>query len=560
MHSTWLEYRRESLAGLSWPQRVWYHVSRWLLVLVVAVVARLAFPATAPREVPVYATGSVADREVVAPVTFAVPDSEAQAGTAESVPHLVQAGDRIVSPGEVVSLEVHRKLAALRDQVLRQGRDRRFLGTFVGPVLFNALVVSAFWLMLLLYRWETYREYRELVFLTGCFVAVVLLASGISRIFPDRPELIPVPFAAILITILYNGRLAVVAAMMLAILLGSQWSLQSTHLLFIALVSGVAAAIGTRAVRRRKHLYRSIETVTGAYAIAAGTLTLLYGWTPYQISASIVAGTVTAVGSASVAMLLLPVAEAVTRITTDITLLELSDPTRPLLRRLATEAPGTYAHSIAMANLCEAGCAAIGANGLLARVGCYYHDIGKVMRPQYFTENQVSGFNPHDRLSAERSARIIRDHVIDGLELAREAELPDAVRAFIAEHHGTMYMDYFRDRARREGSSPEKDSFRYPGPTPRTVETAVAMLADSAEAALRVLGEPSPDRISSAIEFLFTQKIEAGQLREAPLTLRDLERVKQEFIRVLSSVYHTRVEYPGSSGGIAALFPRAGAG
>ncbi len=559
MNGTWLDYREESLAGLSAGRRAWFHASRWLLVLLVAVAARLAFPTTASLDVPVYAQGTMAEREVVAPVTFAVPDSAGQA-TADEPPHLVRAGDRIVSAGEVVSEETHNELAALRHELLRRGPDRRLLRTFVGPVLFNALVVGTFWLMLLLYRWETYREYRELVFLTGCFIAVVLVASAVSRIFPDRPELVPVPFAAILITILYNGRLAVVAAMMLAILLGSQWALESTHLLFIALVSGVAAAIGTRAVRRRKHLYRSIGTITAAYAIAAATLGLLYGWSPYEIMASVVAGAVTALGSASVAMLLLPVAEAVTRITTDITLLELSDPTRPLLRRLATEAPGTYAHSIGMANLCEAGCAAIGANGLLARVGCYYHDIGKVMRPQYFTENQVSGYNPHDRLSADRSARIIRDHVIDGLELAREAGLPEAVRAFIAEHHGTMYMDYFRDRARREGSASESENFRYPGPTPHTVETAVAMLADSSEAALRVLGAPSPERIRSAIEFLFNQKIEAGQLREAPLTLRDLDRVKEEFIRVLSSVYHTRVEYPGSSGGIAALFPRAGAG
>jgi putative nucleotidyltransferase with HDIG domain len=234
-------------------------------------------------------------------------------------------------------------------------------------------------------------------------------------------------------------------------------------------------------------------------------------------------------------------------------LLELSDPSHPLLRRLATEAPGTYAHSVAMANLCEAACNAIGANGLLARVGCYFHDVGKVRRPQFFVENQAAGSNPHDRLTPDVSAGIIRNHVRDGLVLAEEHGVPPIVRAFIPEHHGTAEISYFLERARAEGEDveAEMESYRYPGPRPQSVETAVALLADGVEAALRVLDDPTPDKIGDAIDHLFERRIDSGQLAEAPLTLAQLGKVRNEFVRVLTGIHHNRIDYPTASGGIS---------
>ena len=257
---------------------------------------------------------------------------------------------------------------------------------------------------------------------------------------------------------------------------------------------------------------------------------------------------------------MLPLAETLTRSTTDLRLLELSDPNRPLLRRLATEAPGTYAHSVAMANLCEAACNAIGANGLLARVGCYYHDVGKLKHPQFFVENLGRGKNPHDQLTAQQSGAIIRRHVPDGLALAQEHGLPEAIQRFIPEHHGTQPISFFLERARdeRNGAVKEED-FQYPGPVPHTAETAVALLADSVEASLRVLEEPTPDTIADAIDHLVEQRIASGQLQAAPLTLRQLEIVKREFVHVLGGMYHQRMEYPEEAGGITADWeaPRA---
>jgi len=283
-------------------------------------------------------------------------------------------------------------------------------------------------------------------------------------------------------------------------------------------------------------------------------LGLASGWPIQEIGLRGVWGAMNALISAGLTFFLLPLAESVTHITTDLTLLELSDPSRSLLRRLSLEAPGTYAHSVAMANLVEAACNRVGANGLLGRVGCYYHDVGKVKNPQYFVENQTHGVNPHDRLKPLQSAQIIRAHVTDGLALAAEAGLPDVVAAFVPEHHGTTEITYFLDKAKKSdgGQGLNHDDFVYPGPKPRSMETAIAMIADSVEAALRVLEDLTPQKIAEAIDHIVRNKLNAGQLSEAPMTLQQIEQVKAEFVRVLSGMYHNRIDYPESSGGIGA--------
>jgi cyclic-di-AMP phosphodiesterase PgpH len=254
-------------------------------------------------------------------------------------------------------------------------------------------------------------------------------------------------------------------------------------------------------------------------------------------------------------VLVLPMAEAFTGIETDLTLLEWSDLNRPLMQQLSLEAPGTYAHTVAIANLAEAACRAIGANALLARVGAYYHDIGKIAKPQYFVENQSKGRNPHDALAPGSSAQIIREHVRNGLELAAEHKLPRALRAFIAEHHGTGTISYFLDKARQgTDNAPDVSSYTYPGPLPQTAETAVVMLADGVEAAARVVNEPTPDKIREVIEHIVRQRIEQGQLADAPITLRQLEIIKDEFTRVLVGMYHNRIDYPAASGGVSSEF------
>ncbi|MEO8295662.1 MAG: HDIG domain-containing metalloprotein [Gemmatimonadota bacterium] len=572
MSASWPEIREEALAGMPRVRRVWFHLIRWAVLFAVALITYLAFPSTGSQEVPVYQIGAVAQREVVAPTDLVFWEKVTQyiepparrssqpsrpLVIVDSLRHVIRAGDRIVSLGETVTRDQSLNLSALSSYVESLSEGVGLLRSVGGPILFNCLVLSTFWLLLMFYRWETYSSLREMLFFGFVFTLVIGSAALVSRLLPGRPELIPVPFAAILVTLIYNGRLGLYAATMLAVLLGSQWALRDADVLFITLISGVAAAVGTRAARRRKELYFTLGATIIAYGLVSLTLGLMHGWVIAEMGWSAMRGAVTALGSASVSMLLLPVAESATHVTTDITLLELSDQGRPLLRRLAQDAPGTYAHSLAMASLCEPACNAIGANGLLARVGCYYHDLGKSRHPDFFVENQRPGQNPHDSLDPRESAAIVRNHVIDGMALAREAGLPERIVAFIPEHHGTQYIEYFLDRARKDGgNSVDPEEFRYPGPRPRSAETAIVMLADATEAALRLLGDPTVERVRGAVDFLIQEKLDSGQLRDAPLTLSELDRVKEEFVRVMSSMRHVRVEYPGNIGGIAARFPQ----
>lgn len=468
----------------------------------------------------------------------------------DSVKYYVSAGERITTAGQAVTEVGRAKLASLQTEIANRGSGHPFLRGGAGALLYNAVVLSTFWLLLLFYKRETYDRLREVVFFGALFSLVLLLTAGLNTAFPGRPELVPIPFAAIVVTLLYNGRIGMMIAMTLAILLDGQWSLQGSSILFFGLVSGVAGAAGIRVVRRRRHLYLTIGVMAAASVLASVTVGLIQGWSTVMIGASAFLGVLMAPASASLAMIVTPIAESTTRITTDLTLLELSDLGRPLLRRLAQEAPGTWAHSLAMANLCESACNIIGANGLLARVGCYYHDVGKLTNPPFFMENQAGGPNPHDDLSPIDSARIIRNHVVDGIALAADAGLPDVVKAFVPEHHGTTEITYFLSRARLlspDGRVNPAD-FRYPGPRPQSAETAVAMLADSAEAVIRVLDDRSPERVREAIEQLVAQKLASGQLDEAPLSLVDIDRIKREFARVMSGTYHKRIGYPRAAG------------
>jgi hypothetical protein len=238
-------------------------------------------------------------------------------------------------------------------------------------------------------------------------------------------------------------------------------------------------------------------------------------------------------------------------------LLELGDLNGPLLKRLSLEASGTYAHSVNAAHLAEAAARAIGANPLLARVGAYYHDIGKMAAPQYFVENQASGRNPHDRLAPEDSVAIIRGHVLEGMRMAEQAKLPDCVRQFIPEHHGTQLIGFFFEKAKAsaDGRALDPDDYSYPGPNPRSRETAILMLADSVESAAKVLEEPTPEGIRTMVDRIIQGKINRGQMDEAPLTFADLARVRDAFVTVLSGMYHHRIDYPASAIGLTSPVP-----
>ena len=467
----------------------------------------------------------------------------------------VRVGEKIIGANEVVGRDEHDKLRALHDAVDQRRATGRAARRIIGAIMFNFLIISLLGITLLIFRPAVYRNVRWLLMFAGVTALVLIGAAIVGHGRPVHPELIPVTIAAVVLSALFDQRISMIAVMVIATLVGGQSVFRGTNALFINLVGGAVAAFSVRVVTRRNQTYLWILAVAAAYLTTAIAIGLTLDLPGHDIFISAGYGALNAVVSVLVALLLLPMAESFTGIETDLTLLEWSDLNRPLMQRLSLEAPGTYAHTIAIANLAEAGARAIGANALLARVGAYYHDIGKIARPQYFVENQAKGRNPHDNLKPGTSAQIIRNHVREGLEMAEQHKLPRALRAFITEHHGTGPITYFLEKAKeRAGTAPDLEEFSYPGPLPQTAETAVVMLADGIEAATRVLGDPRADKIREVIDHIVKQRIEQGQLREAPLTLKQLDIIKDEFTRVLTGMYHNRIDYPTSSGGVTSEF------
>ncbi len=461
----------------------------------------------------------------------------------------VRSGEKIIGAHEVVREEDRARLEALRDVIgtgaADSGGARRVLGAF----LLDLAVLSIFVITLAFYRPEIYARPRALLVL-GASIAVVLLGAGLALRGSEVPgALIPVGAAALLISILFDSRIALVCALVLAVLVGVQPAFRGGGTLFFVLVGGAAAAFSVRRLERRTQFVSSILALAGAYVVAALIASLAFGWSSGEMLQAAMFGGMNAVVSVALAMALHPAAEEVCGVDTYLKLLEWSDLNRPLLRRLAVEAPGTWAHTLSMANLVEAATQAVGANALLARVGAYYHDIGKLDKPEYFVENQPRGRNPHDKLKPAASAAIIRNHVREGLTLAAESKVPLSVRAFIAEHHGTGPITYFLEKAReRDATIAGHGEFSYPGPRPQSIETAICMLADGVEAATRVLPDPTPARVREVVETITRSRIEQGQLRDAPITMQQLEVVKSEFVRILSAMRHTRIAYPGPDG------------
>jgi putative nucleotidyltransferase with HDIG domain len=458
----------------------------------------------------------------------------------------------------VVGREEHDKLRALHDAVDRYRATQRGARRALGAILFDLLLITLVGVALLLFRPAVYWNVRWLLMVAAAMALVLVGGALVAQLRPVRPELVPVVLAAVLLSALFDRRVSVIAAIVLAALVAGQSVFRGTNALFINLIGAAVAAFSVGAIRRRNQSYQWILTIGGTYVATAAAIGLMLDLPWRDIAVSGGFGLLNALGSVVLALLILPMAEAFTGIETDLTLLEWSDLNRPLMQRLSLEAPGTYAHTIAIANLAEAACRAIGANPLLARVGAYYHDIGKIARPQYFVENQAKGRNPHDNLKPGTSAQIIRNHVREGLELAAEYKLPRALRAFITEHHGTGSISYFLDKAReRSGAQPDEAEFAYPGPLPQTAETAVVMLADGVEAATRVIHEPTREKIREVVRHIVRQRMEQGQLDDAPLTLRQISIIEEQFTHVLAGMYHNRIDYPAASGGVTSEFASA---
>ncbi len=465
----------------------------------------------------------------------------------ESIGNVVQQEAIVRANEPVTEADLARLLAyevELRRLQLLEEPGLQF-GLLLGAFFLNLSLLAVFGALIFFMRPLIYGSLRWLV-LQAALVGIYFIVARVIASNGWGPEALPVTFVVLALAVLWDSRLALVMGLVLAGLTVAQPPFAELDVLFPVMIGGAAAAMCVRVVRRRAQTLVFVAIITGAYAVTLLAMSLLGERSAVEFAGSMMWAGLPAAASAILAMGLVPVFEWTTGITTDQTLLEWADPNAALLRRLSLEAPGTYAHTINVANLAEMAANAIGAHGLLCRVGLYYHDVGKVLKPHYFVENQPEGRNPHDKLKPDTSSAILIEHVVEGLRLGKEAGLPEVIQRFISEHHGTQLIAFFFSRAEEElgAGNVDEAEYRYPGPKPQSKETAVAMMADSIESATRVLQEPTPERVRDLVDGIIESKRQDGQLDEAPLTMRDITALKDTFVTVLSGIYHHRIDYP----------------
>lgn len=462
----------------------------------------------------------------------------------------IKAGEIIVRAGDRVTAEQISILEQLGIQ-----RTQSYTSTLIGAGIF---VLLTFWLVIQFLRRyypDIFKDDRLMLLIGLIFIIILLLTRFLTMIkISNNAEinalvgyLAPVAAGSMLIAILLDNRLAHFLTLIMALYVGL---LTEGSQLFYGITAFVGGTVGVFKVYRLSQT--SDLAKSGLYVALANIVTIVtlsmiggsFSWNAVLVGTVI--GAVNGILSSILMIGALPFLESAFSITSMMKLLELSNPNHSLLRRLLLEAPGTYHHSLMVANLAEASAEAVGANPLLVRVGAYYHDIGKLKRPEYFVENQRGFDNPHEKIAPALSALIITSHVKDGLEIAREAHLPDVVVDFIAQHHGTSLTKYFYSRALEEDrdGSISPDSFRYEGPKPQSKEVALVMLADSVEAAIRSLQEPTEAKIKDMVKKIIKDKLNDGQLEACDLTFKDLETITQSFCTILEGIYHKRIEYP----------------
>ncbi|TSD67084.1 HDIG domain-containing protein [Inquilinus sp. KBS0705] len=458
---------------------------------------------------------------------------------------MVQKGETIVAKGSVINDEAYQKLAsykkAFEDNARTNGNRTLVL---LGQFLLVGITITLLMVFLYLFRRDIFDDNRLVSLILLVITAMLATLSLAIKIQLPNLYYIPYCIVPIIIRILFDTRLAL-NIHLLVVLIAGFFVPNSFEFAFFEITAGMVSIYSIKNLIRREQFLISALIITftyfvsflGIFLIREGTFTTIdwVDFVPFAVSVLLTL----------LAYPLIYLFEKVFAITSDITLIELTNTNAPLLREMAFSAPGTFQHSLQVANLAENAIYAIGGNSLLVRAGALYHDIGKMENPLFFIENQISGFNPHDKLSYEESAQIIIRHVSKGIEMARKANLPEIVINFIRTHHGNTRVDYFYQSFLK--NFPEKfineNIFRYPGPIPFTKETGVLMLADSIEAASRSLKEPDEESIGILVDRIVKYKLDQNQLNDSNITLKDLETIKVIFKRMLMSIYHVRIDY-----------------
>ena len=454
--------------------------------------------------------------------------------------------EKIIETYDKVTREHITKLNSLAIEKAERESARSFflaIIRYLGKFLMVAIGLSILIVFLILNRWRLLRSVRKTV-LNAVIIILVCLAAFIIDRFTHSPYLFPITIASMLLTIFFDTRVGFVGTIAISLIFGIMRG-NDFLVAYVSIFAGTAAVISVAKVRSRTWFIRSILMISTAYILSITAIEILRYTSFTKFLVYWLHGIANGFLSPLLTYGLQVLFEFLFNMTTDLRLLDLSDLNRPLLRRMAVEAPGTYHHSIMVGNLAEVAAEAIGADGLLARVGSYYHDIGKIEKPEYYIENIQRSKNPHEKLSPNMSSLILATHVKRGLEIADLYKLPQEIKNFIPEHHGTTVMAFFYKKA-QEQTKEDIDTapFRYPGPKPKSKETGIVMLADGVEAASRSLKDPSASRIKGMVTSIVHERFRDSELDECSITLRDLTKIIDSFTTVLLGTFHGRIEYP----------------
>lgn len=454
-------------------------------------------------------------------------------------PILIKKNQIIVKEGEPVTA---RQIQILNSIGLLNNSKFNFL-------MYIALAAFIIAILILQYEYikknynDIYNDTSKILLISLVNLITLCLARGINI---ASPFLIPFAFGAMLITLLINYKISLVVSISNLMLVSAVVGFNAEVMLLGMLNVLLGAILLKKMQQRNDILYASIYM-----AIISTVITLSSGLLLSNNNMDVlIKSGISAIGaifSGVLAIGVLPFFENAFDIMTNVKLLELSNPNNPLLRRILMESPGTYHHSMLVANLGEMAAENVGANATLTRIGAYYHDAGKIVRPIFFKENQIGKENPHDKITPDLSALIVTSHVKDGIELAEKYKIPTGIKDIIQQHHGTTLVKYFYITAKNTAENPEsinEDEYRYPGPIPQSREAAIIMMADSVEAAVRSINDTTKEKIEEMVEKIIRDKMDSGQLDECDLTLKDLKIIKECFLKTLYGIYHQRIEYP----------------
>jgi len=457
---------------------------------------------------------------------------------------IIERGARIIAKGEVVEGDKFQVLNSLKEKYQSEvWSQSNYYWVVLGYSVLVSLVFIMLFLFLKKYRYEIYSNNTKVSFIFFNIIFMVFLTTMVVKYDPTYVYVVPLCILPIILKSFFDARLGLFVHVLTVLLLGFIVP-NNFEYLFLQIIAGIVTILTVSELSKRANLFISVGQITLVYIlgyfaffiIQEGNVQLIE-WKNFAYF--ILCGLITLF-----AFPLIYIYEKIFGLVSEVSLLELSNTNTKLLKELSNKAPGTFHHSLNVANLSEAAANEIGANSMLVRVGALYHDIGKVINAASFTENQLNEVNILEDLQPKEAAKVIIDHVIKGIEIARKNKLPDRVVDFIRTHHGTSVVYYFYKKEQDNNSEAKEDDFRYPGPKPFSKETAILMMADSVEAASKSLKDPTSSKIDVFVENIVNKQMEQGQFINADITFKEIETIKKVLKKKLNNIYHLRVEYP----------------